>query len=101
MKMDERLKLAMDYRFEDDDSGAASFKAYFKTLLIALWQQGEGFSGKRPFGNSDWQHNIYKHLVASGAVKGVIDDEGHLQSFDKLRADSVIYKLIVSLAFLR
>lgn len=101
MNMDERLKIAMAYRFKDDDSGAASFKAYFKTLLIALWQQGEGFSGKRPFGNSDWQHNVYKHLVASGAVKGVIDEDGYLDSFDKRTADSVVYKLIVSLAFLR
>ena len=96
MKMNDRLALARAYLFKDEDSGATSFKSYFKILLKSLWRQGEGFSGKRPFGNSDWQWNIYKYLVESGAVEGGFDDDGYLDWFKQETADRVIIKLIES-----
>lgn len=40
-----------------------TIKEYFKTLLEQLWREEESFSGKRPFGDSGWQREIYEVLI--------------------------------------
>lgn len=59
-----------------NDAKAKTVRGYLKTLLVAVWTDGEGFSGKRPFGNSGWQYDLFAPLVMAGAVKGVIDEYG-------------------------
>ena len=39
---------------------------YFLALLQAVWAQGEGFSGKRPFGNSGWEYNLVSAIGVAG-----------------------------------
>lgn len=53
---------------------------YFVALLVQLWDQGEGFSGKRPFGDSGWEWELHDaigvddprgaHNVILEALKG-------------------------------
>lgn len=50
LKPQEILDLPMDK--EENDAQASSVRGYLKTLLKTLWEEGEGFSGKRPLGNS-------------------------------------------------
>jgi hypothetical protein len=57
----------------DNDANAANIRAYLKALLTKLWEEGEGFSGKRPFGNSGWERDLYFPLVKAGRVKGEIE----------------------------
>lgn len=87
---------------EDQDSGAKTVRDFLKALLEALWVEEEGFSGKRPFGNSGWKHNVEMALVKAGAVKGVIftyEEDGsiELESLDHKAADALIQKAIAAL----
>lgn len=52
------------YTFDDEEFD--TIRDYLKGLLDSLWTQGEGFSGKRPFGNSGWRHDLYRPLIAAG-----------------------------------
>lgn len=91
--MKEILSLPMD----DNDADAATVGDYFVKLLISLWKQGEGFSGKRPFGNSGWEHELYIPLVKAGLVKGSIDEDGYILDYDRKAADKLIEQAIISL----
>ncbi len=42
----------------NNDAGADTVKKYLIELLAQLWYEEEGFSGKRPFGNSSWQYEL-------------------------------------------
>ena len=74
-----------------------TIKDYLKKLLSELWIREEGFSGKRPFGNSGWQYDVYKPLIAKGLISGSLDEEGYINECDDKKADSLILDLIKSL----
>lgn len=82
---------------QDNDASASSVREYLVNLLLCLWAEGEGFSGKRPFGNSGWQHELYVPLVEHGIVTGVLDEDGFIESVDTTKADLVIRDAIASL----
>lgn len=44
--------------FYDEDSGAHTVGQYFRLIAFRVWVEDEGFSGKRPFGNSGWCHEV-------------------------------------------
>ena len=70
---------------------------YFSELLLSLWDQGEGFSGKRPFGNSDWKYEVYASLIKASVVKGKIDEYDCILEFDdkqRSKADKLIFDAI-------
>jgi len=83
--------------FCDDFHEKITIKEYFIRLLLELWQDGEGFNGKRPFGNSGWDYQIYQALVKNGIVEGVLDSEGYLEHFDQVEADKLIIEAIKNL----
>jgi len=70
---------------------------YLKQLLLTLWIEDEGFSGKRPFGNSGWRCDIYKPLIEHGLVKGTLDDCGYIDEMDDDKADKLINDVIISI----
>lgn len=85
---------------QDNDSGASTVRGYLVRLLAELWNEGEGFSGKRPFGNSSWEYDLYLPLVKAEAVAGTVDEDGYLDDFpdtSRREADSLIAKAIASL----
>ena len=59
---------------------AQTVRDFFINAMVELWNEGEGFSGKRPFGDSGWDYEIAKSLVAAGIVEGKLDEEGYLDS---------------------
>lgn len=64
---------ALDIRFVDPDSGDdMTIRAYFKRQLATLWEEGESFSGKRPFGNSGWEGYLEEPLVLYGFIGGEV-----------------------------
>lgn len=67
------LSAALDLKF-DSDLGKKSFRHYFTTLLTTLIEQDERFSGKRPFGNSDWFNDLALGLHEHGLLAGDPDD---------------------------
>lgn len=83
--------------FESADIGATTVKGYLKTLLEAVLIEEESFSGKRPFGNSGWKHDIGRGLVMAGAIKGAIDPEYGDCDFDMGEADEALKLLVAAL----
>lgn len=66
----------LDFEFFCSDlDRKISIRNYFKELLCKLIEEEEGFSGKRPFGNSGWVHDLVKALVQAKAIKGTYDEE--------------------------
>lgn len=82
---------------QENDSGATTIRGYLKALLAALWKEGEGFSGKRPFGNSGWEYELYRELVAARAIPGTLDADGYLGEFDEKAGMKVILDAIEAL----
>lgn len=87
----------LDIPMQPNDSGAETIKGYLKALLTELWSEGEGFSGKRPFGNSGWEYDLYKALITAKVVKGKLDEDGYLDSVDNKAANKLIFEAIDSL----
>lgn len=90
MELSEVLKMPM----QENDAGVDTIGEYFHSLLETLWKEGEGFSGKRPFGNSGWQYEIYHALVKNGVVSGEVDEYDDLVDFDENKCDQIVFKLI-------
>lgn len=87
----------LDLPMGRNDAKAKTIRDYLKALLTRLWREGEGFSGKRPFGNSGWRHEIYKVLIAAEIVEGRLDEDGYVEDVDGEDADRLIQKAIASL----
>lgn len=86
--------LALEFRQVDPDSGERTLVGYLGKLLRTLWVEEEGFSGKRPFGNSSWKWDVNAELVAAGLVKGSFFDDGCLDDIDSKAADELILAVI-------
>lgn len=76
------------------DNYPGTIRDYLEELLLTLWSEKEGFSGKRPFGNSGWEYDLYIALVREGIVKGSFDEEGDLMTCYQNYADELISDLI-------
>lgn len=63
------------------DIGPCTIRHYLTTLLQTVWKEKEGFSGERPFGNSDWhwQECIHEALVKEELIDGELDDCDNLK----------------------
>ena len=91
----------MDYKdyakipMQENDAGAKTIGEYLKTLLLTLWVEEESFSGKRPFGNSGWQYEIYTALISAKVVDGKLDECGYVDEVDYYTADSVVREIII------
>lgn len=72
---DEQLDAALLLRFDSDAGDELTMLEYFEQLLQTLWDEGEGFSGKRPFGNSGWQGEVIQALAAAELVKNETREE--------------------------
>lgn len=96
---------ALELRFEEPDTrDEMTIREYFRLLLTTLWEEGEGFSGKRPLGNSGWEYNLQQVLVENGCVAGEIerfeeDDEVYVEvnDVDDAAYMAFIYKMIAAL----
>ncbi|MFD3594372.1 hypothetical protein ACFWU5_16735 [Nocardia sp. NPDC058640] len=82
---------------EDSDSGADTIRGYLIALLDVLWQQKEGFGGKRPFGNSGWQWDLYEALGRGGVVPMTLDEYGFIEDIDNRKCDALIASAINAL----
>jgi hypothetical protein len=81
----------------DNDADASTVREYLLQLLRELWREGEGFSGKRPFGNSGWEYEIYEGLVRAGIIEGALDSDGYLVDFDEAEAHRLVVEAIDAL----
>lgn len=83
-----------------DAGGDMTIREYLGALLTELWNRGEGFSGKRPFGNGGWEYGIYEVLIREGAVEGTLDEDGYVDEFSdaaRKKANAIVFGLIAQM----
>lgn len=94
----ETARRVLDLELGENDAGAATVRDYLVALLTELWSQGENFGGKRPFGNSGWQDDIYVPMIRAGLATGSVDDAfGGIRDFYQHEADELIQAAIAEL----
>lgn len=97
MSTDPTPQQVLDLELPPNDSGATTVRGYLLALLRELWREEEMFSGKRPFGNSGWQYDVYAPMARAGMVPGKFDADGYLGEFDYVPADRLILAAIEAL----
>lgn len=80
----------LDLPMQENDAEASTIREYLGKLLLTVWIEGEQFSGKRPFGNSGWEFDLYIPLVKAGLVWGEIDEDGYVETVDHGAGDLII-----------
>jgi hypothetical protein len=88
----------LDTPMRDNDAQANTIREYLVELLLQVWIENEGFSGKRPFGNSGWEWELYAAPFDAGHIAGDRDQDGDLDWVDRDAADELITAAIKSLA---
>ncbi len=75
--------------------GDTTVKEWLKGLLKTLIKEEEGFSGKRPLGNSGWLFDAYRVLVGSKLIDGEIDEEeGWVNKCDDKAGEALLLAII-------
>jgi hypothetical protein len=67
----------------------------FTELACKVWMEGEGFSGKRPWGNGGWKYSVYATLIEGGFIKGRLDEDGFVKWVEDTReVDKALVALV-------
>ena len=69
LRQSQQGKAALDMPLPDNDAAAKTVREYLSILLSTLWEQGERFDSKRPFGNSGWRYDLFEPLIEAGRVE--------------------------------
>lgn len=94
---DKSIEAALEVRIKESDAGNnITIRDYLYKLLKTLWDEQEGFNGKRPFGNSSWERELYKPLIEAGCIEGTIDEDGYIDRLDHKAAEAYVHRLIIS-----
>jgi len=85
---------ALEVRFDSDAGKNLSVRDYLHKLLWTLLNKGEDFSGKRPYGNSGWDRDLYVPLIAAGFIRGELTEDGYIEDVDDEQAAKFVFELI-------
>ncbi len=85
--------LALSFEFE---GRTITVRDYLRKLLLTLWDEGEMFSGKRPFGNSGWDYDLYVPLIRAGLIEDALDEYGYVQDVAEAKAHAFVRQLIIA-----
>jgi len=66
------LALSFYHRDLDEDF---TVRGFLQKLLHTLFEQYDGFSGKRPFGSSGWDSDMEVAFVKAGFIEGTLTDD--------------------------
>lgn len=91
----ETIQRVLDLELGENDSGEPTVRAYLAHLLADVWREGESLDGKRPFGNSSWECDLYGPLVRAGLVNGKLDEDGYIEDVNDQAADKLILDAIL------
>jgi hypothetical protein len=65
----------LDTHFLSPLYGCRNLREYLKKILTTLLREDEGFSGKRPLGNSGWQQELGNAMACVDLIPGACVDE--------------------------
>lgn len=98
MNSHDKVMAAMDIEVPDSCGGEPrTLRHYLRDLLLTLWDEGECFSGKRPFGDSGWEYDVYAALVKAGLAEGSEDQWGEIANLDEAAAHDLVRDVIMAL----
>ena len=96
----DQMRAVLDCPMDDRDSGATSIRDYFAHLAALCWDEGECFDGKRPFGNSGWDRDVYVALHAAGLMDLALNENGRIDSIspqEERRVGALVFAAIRSM----
>lgn len=81
------------------DFGTGTVREYLSDLLGLVWDEKAGFDGKRPWGNSGWEWELYQSMIDAGflAADPSYDDSRQLDEDGRRKADDLIAQAIKAL----
>lgn len=74
-------------------------REWFIRLFSQLWIEGEGFNGKRPFGNSGWNFELYAVLIKNNIIAGKLDEYGYVEDINTDEAKEFVLKTLIQQIF--
>jgi len=78
--------------------GTMTIREFLKEILMRCWDEYDCFYGKRPFGDSGWQWDLYEAIGKAKKVPCAYDDDEFNITFENRKiADNMIRDLIRSL----
>jgi len=97
--LEEKVQAALACKFEFDEISPEpiTIRDYLRELLRLLWVEQDGFSGKRPFGNSGWHYDLMPALIEAGLVDGSLDEDGYVDKVDDEEVDRIILGCIAAM----
>ena len=93
----DQVRQVLDLEIDDGGGTATTVRGYLLALLAKLWTEADDFSGKRPFGSSDWQCDVYVPLIKAGLIPGSLDEDGYIEQIDYKVADALMLAAIAEL----
>lgn len=81
---------------------AETMRDVLHNLLYKLWNEGEDFNGKRPFGQSGWDMDLLVPLAKAGLIKATFDENDYLEEISTLQLASgyeMIFEAIHALCY--
>lgn len=87
----------LDCPMGENDAEAKTIRDYLSKLLSLVWQEEEGFDGKRPFGNSSWQLEVYAALAENALIEAT-KDEWNDWNYRDADANALVQTAILGLA---
>lgn len=81
---------------DGNDAGAETIRDYLVALVREVWREGEGFSGKRPFGNSGWDWDLYMALAKAGLLAST-DEWQCISMSERAKGNEMIFSAIEAL----
>lgn len=97
----DQIEAFLGTEFESYDIGKTTPRKYLHELLATLWEEQEGFSGKRPFGNSGWSSELAHVLVRGKFIPGSVDEDGDVVDYDYKNVDKWVRAAISHIFFSR
>lgn len=91
---DKQLQQVLDLKLPANDAKAETVREYLAALLTEVWFEEEDFDGKRPFGNSHWQTEVYTALANAGLIKAEFDNHGQIGYFSYCEGEALILAAI-------
>lgn len=85
---------ALAVRFDSDAGDDLSLREWLTSLLERVWDEEEGFNGKRPWGNSGWASDPAPALIRGGFLEGVVDEDGYPEGYSDSDLDRLIKQAI-------
>ena len=74
-----------------------TIQQWLRELLCRVWIERDDFSGKRAFGNSGWEYDIYRTFIREDVIIGSEDKYGDvvISASERNLADNIILDIIV------